>query len=644
MVAIMLGHGGVSGWQGAVLGVDIFFVLSGFLITYLLIIELDRTGSIDRGAFWTRRARRLLPALFAVLIAVGLYSLFFATGAERDTIRGDGLASLFYVQNWRLIFSDQSYFAQFGVPSPLRHLWTLAVEEQWYVIWPLLFLALVRAFRGNLTRVAAVTLALAIASAVWMVILFDPNGDPSRVYYGTDTRVQTLLVGALLAFVFSWRSAPTRRWTRVGLQVLGTVSMVTLIYFMTIATDRSAWLYQGGFTLVAVLSAVLIAATTQPGPSRSVLRIQPLPWIGLISYGLYIWHWPIYVWLSPARAGLDGYQLMALRFAVTFAVATASFYLLEQPIRTGQWAWTRQPLRWGPAAAVIVVFCTLLLTSDLVAIQPANRAVAAGVAGGTNDPKVALKIGTTPQTPADIAALKAPPRPGATRVLVAGDSVAYTASGFYALPKPIRNELWVRTGAIPGCGITRGDGVSDGVPMLEDPKCAAWPEHYRERMAEVKPEVSVLLVGAWELFDRQVDGRTIAFKTPEMESELRDRLDQAEQILTANGSKMVLLSAPCFSPDNLALGIWGEKERAEGWRVDWLNQVFARWAADHPGVAYRDLHAHFCPGGEYTSTIGGKEVRYDGIHFSKAGANELWKWLGPQVRQLATSSPAAATG
>ncbi len=181
VLAVLCYHGGMSWAIGGFLGVDAFFVLSGFLITSLLLVEWRGTGGIALSAFWIRRARRLLPALFLVLGGVALYAAFAAAPTELDRIRSDGLASLFYVSNWRFVFSHQSYFEQFGVPSPLRHMWSLAIEEQFYLVWPMIVYGVLRWRRGSVGALAAVAGAIGIASVVLMVTLYEPGRDPSRV-------------------------------------------------------------------------------------------------------------------------------------------------------------------------------------------------------------------------------------------------------------------------------------------------------------------------------------------------------------------------------------------------------------------------------------------------------------------------------
>ena len=331
VLAVIAYHFNFTWARGGFLGVDLFFVLSGFLITTLLILEWRRTERIALRQFWGRRARRLLPALMIVLVFVAIITVFAIQPWNRASVRDDGLASLFYVANWRFVAAKQGYFELFSAPSPLRHMWSLAIEEQFYLVWPLIAYVSLRAARGSLKLLSAVCIAGIAASAAVMAVTYR-RADPSRAYYGTDARAHALLLGAFLAIVLIvW---PLAAAARRRLQIASALAFVVMLYAWHVATGTSARYYHGGSVAYAVLACIVIAGAMQPGLLRQVLSFGPLTWIGRISYGLYLFHWPLNVYLVPTRVhGLHGLPLDLLRLTATFAAATISFYLVELPIR-----------------------------------------------------------------------------------------------------------------------------------------------------------------------------------------------------------------------------------------------------------------------------------------------------------------------
>ena len=368
VLAVVVFHFSPEVAPGGFLGVDIFFVLSGFLITSLLVSERERTQRISLRSFWLRRARRLLPALFLLLIVLGAYALLSASEVDANQIGEDGLAALGYVANWHFIVSGQGYVEQFlaSSPSPFRHTWSLAIEEQFYVIWPLIVAGVGvlvargiarpgRSRRRLRTALAVLCLVLGVISLGLMVTLFD-EGDPNRVYYGTDTRAFLLLLGAAVGALTAGRLTITRTSLRTLLVVAGTVAAVGVGVLLATVETTDIWLYQGGYGIVAVLVALVLAAAAQPGlnPLGYALRAKPLVWLGLISYGVYLWHWPISLWLTEQETSLDGPALFALRSVVTLTIAIASYFVVEQPIRRGNLrVWTSKPRRVAVAAAVL---------------------------------------------------------------------------------------------------------------------------------------------------------------------------------------------------------------------------------------------------------------------------------------------------
>ncbi len=363
VIAVLLFHAELY-WSpvrfsGGFLGVDVFFVLSGYLITSLLLSERVRGGGIDVRGFWLRRARRLLPAVAALIIGVLVYAVLFLP-EEVVSLRVDVLAALTYVTNWYLIVDGQSYFESWGRPSLLQHLWSLAIEEQFYLLWPLLFAGGVRLLRPQGLLVAL--LAGAAASAALMAFLYQSGADQSRIYYGTDTRAMGLLLGSALALV--WTPAQAQASASTGrawaLDVAGLASLAMLVYFTVWLSDSSAFLYQGGFAAIAAGSVLVIAAVVQSGSRLgAVLGTQPLRWIGQRSYSIYLWHWPIYMVTRPGLdVSIDGWQLLAVRLGIVLALAEISYRLVETPIRRGALnrAWDAlrararvQPYSWAAA-------------------------------------------------------------------------------------------------------------------------------------------------------------------------------------------------------------------------------------------------------------------------------------------------------
>ncbi len=387
VIAVVLYHLGFGWAAGGFLGVDVFFVISGYLITSLLHEEWVAERQIDLRAFWLRRARRLLPAAFVLILAVLSYAIIFIP-EEASRLREDALASAGYITNWRLIFSQQSYFEAVGRPPLLRHLWSLAVEEQFYLLWPLLFgggMMLLRRRRYLLPPV----LALAAASSVGMALLYQPDVDPSRVYYGTDTRATGLLLGAALALVRPPSLASVAREKAlvkgIILDLVGVLSLAILLYFFFSVNEFQPFLYRGGFALVALTSAALIAVTIHPASHIGrLLGRQPLRWIGTRSYGLYLWHWPVFMLTRPyLDVSLDGPALLALRLAMTVVLVELSYRLIENPVRAGALgrAWRslrqnrgmRKPLlrlKWAAAAVSASTLLVLLVIAAVSARPP----------------------------------------------------------------------------------------------------------------------------------------------------------------------------------------------------------------------------------------------------------------------------------
>lgn len=372
VLAVIAYHLGLSWAPGGFLGVSVFFVLSGYLITDILIAQWNETGRFDLKDFWLRRARRLLPAMLIMLAAIMLWvAIFDAT--PRPSMHEEALMSVLYVNNWWNIYHEVSYFESFGPPSPLGHFWSLAVEEQFYLLWPLLLLFGLR-FVPQRGRLAGLMLIGATASALAMAILFVPGNDPSRVYYGTDTRAFGLLFGAALAVVWPSRKLTSNVSTRSRriLDLLGGAGLLVVLLMIWKTDEFGAFLYQGGFVLLSLATLVVVATLVHPASKLNKwLGCKPLRWIGVRSYGIYLWHYPIIILTTPAVDAGEGHALRALlQVVASIGVAALSWRYLEEPIRRGALGnmWKRVQKRrsvravrtkwvaWGSVVLVVLIF------------------------------------------------------------------------------------------------------------------------------------------------------------------------------------------------------------------------------------------------------------------------------------------------
>ena len=328
MLGIMGVHAGVYLTAGGFFFLDAFFALSGFLITSLLIVEWRKRGTIKLGAFWARRARRLLPALFVMLIGVAIIYGVFVPAGTYPTLRGDALSALFYFANWHYIASGSDYFHMTGLTSPLIHTWSLAVEEQFYLVWPLVFLGVMKLTR-SLRVLLGVAVVGALASASEMALLYNPT-NINRLYFGTDTHAQSVLVGATFAIgIRLW--AESRRkgdesnwqartpWARLVLTIVGAIGIaISIVLYITVHSD-DAFAYRGGFLLAALAaSAVLLSVScAQFSPVARLLSFRPFTFIGRISYGMYLWHFPLFAFINEQRTGLSPWPLFFVRVIPT---------------------------------------------------------------------------------------------------------------------------------------------------------------------------------------------------------------------------------------------------------------------------------------------------------------------------------------
>ncbi len=566
---------------GGYLGVDLFFVLSGFLITSLLLREHRDTGRIALGAFWVRRARRLFPALLALMPAIAIYARYIARPGEIHAIRGDALATLGYVANWRAIFAHANYWQLFAAPSPLEHTWSLSIEEQFYVVWPVVVALVLRRLssRSLLVLIVALT-ALSMAA---MSALFDPL-HVSRVYLGTDTRAAGVLAGAALATVISLDAPWSARAVRV-LDALGAACALGLAVAWWKLDGTNPFLYRGGFWLTEIAVLVLIVCATCG--TRSVvaraLSIRPLRLLGTISYGAYLWHWPVNVFLTAERAHVRGPWLLAIQFAVTLAIAIVSYRFLERPIRLRGSPFGR-PLYVVPAATALAVFLVVLGTRARDLHLPAIRTTA------LDRSPVSSRV--------------------SFRVMVLGDSTA--------------NSLGWGLRAINQRGIAVELLGQDGCTMLRD-SCGG--SHWTERTRALHPNATLVFLGGAFLHAYPIGGVWRSSCHPGWDDRFERNLARHLGDLTSREGRVWAVTSPypLGNYDNATV-------RAE---VDCINGSIRRAAASVRRVEVLDLAERLCPRGVCQRESDGHPIRPDGVHYDVAAAAGLSRWvLGEIQRQL----------
>jgi peptidoglycan/LPS O-acetylase OafA/YrhL len=660
VVAVMMFHGGLSFMTGGFMGVDVFFVLSGFLITSLLVGEWRQSLTIKLASFWARRARRLLPALLLMLLFVAFFASVIVPEGTYGALRLDALSTLLYVSNWHFILVGSNYFNETATASPLIHTWSLAVEEQFYLIWPLVVLAVLH-FTKSLKVLLGVCVAAGVASAVEMSVLYDPT-NVNRVYLGTDTRAQCLFIGCALAVALVivtqrhheegrlaagqlWR--PASELGRAVCGVAGILGAAGAIIIWILTDDASSFPYSGGFFLIGLCTASVILAAV--GAPRSlvprVLSLTPVRYVGRISYGIYIWHWPLFLWINHQRTGLDGYPLFALRVLVTLVVAALSFHLVERPIRMG--TFLRQWRAWVavPVAVVVVVAALIAATVD-------TSALASTTYPGSIGPSASAAAGHG-------AASTGPP----VHVLLFGDSVALTLGlGLGTRKVEDRYGYQLSDDGILGCGVVDGPTVEllgavystpsacNGSPLTPGEPLASqpWMNQWLHAIASVKPNVVVLLAGRWEVVDRVYQGKWTNILHPSFAAYVKSQLEAASKLVTTAGANLVFLTAPCTDEGEQPDGApWPEDSTA---RLAEYNKLLGQVAALHPKTdSVVDLNGVVCPGGTFTTTIHGAAVRRDdGVHFTDLGGAVVAKDIMPPIvasgrAQMAASATTPTT-
>lgn len=608
VIGVLLFHAGHL--DGGFLGVDAFFALSGFLITSLLIREADEHGRIDLIGFWGRRFRRLLPAVVLLLVVTMLWARWFGTPAEWTGVRETGPWAQAYLANWHQIASSTGYWESFTEPPLLSHLWSLAIEEQFYVVWPLVVVAVWSVGRSAQRVLLGLCVVGSFASLAAMVALFD-GGDPTRVYMGTDTRASSILVGAAAATA---PAAALWRWIMARLGAAGDMVLAVLVAAMgamwvLVDGSSSPSLFRGGLFAHSVMAALLVALSAHAVHGRRLgvvrlLSLRPLVQVGAWSYSLYLWHWPVYAVVSPSRTGWDGWPLTLARLAVSTVCAVLSYQLVEQRIRYRA-AWARGGVGRvsfaGSMAALALFWVVTPLPRTEIAdvdpgtiVIPTTAPVPSSSAPATTAP-LDPSASTTPTT--TTTTTTTPPWAPIRSVTWHGDSIAFDAAPAVVAALEA-SGVRADTLAFPGVRLTRYDDGRDPLAFIA------------ERVASDPPDVLIHQLSVWDA------GKPV--------EEQRQALSALDDLLVDHGVALILVTAPVQTP-----------ELADP-RMPTLVES-ARWlAARDPGrIALLDQTPVF--GDVYARDVDGDGVperKPDGVHLCPSGAARLSAWLVAEVAVL----------
>jgi peptidoglycan/LPS O-acetylase OafA/YrhL len=658
---VLLYHAGFSWMHGGFFGVEVFFVVSGFLITSLLLDEHARDGEVSFRQFWFRRARRLFPALFAVLLAVAVWAALAGTAEQQAQLRRDIVWSVFYVNNWGQILGDMPYFS--GEPPLLRHLWSLAVEEQWYLIWPLVFVAVLR------IRVPRHVIGGAIVAAAFVVFAYmfwmhsrtpTPLGGPPAAFEGVDrtnflylstvTRAGGLLLGAGAAFFWRpwrWTHAPDAPVGRM-LDPVGAAAVAMLGCAASVAVLTEGYVYQWLLPLVSILSLVAVMVAVHPAALgfRRIMGWTPLVEMGKRSYGLYLWSWPIFV-IVGATTGSVSTFIWAM--ALTVVVSEASYRYLETPVRKGvigRWWNDRATITYWPLAGGAMLVGALALfyvsvdqfnrfeggdaavfeledldqTVSVAGTEPA--ATGPGDASGSDGLPISSAAPTTSVAPAKSA-----------RLAIVGDSQANALA--INLPDGIEGVFpQVVNGSVDGCSVYDSGSVQSSVSFGNNfAICQGWQQEWAT--AAAGNDVALVVIGAWDVFDIADGSTRYGFATPEGDALFVNNLSSGIDAMLAEGANVALLEVACMRPQDVeGAGVRALPERGDDTRVAHVNELLRQTAA-----SYDSARVEFVPGpdewcnDETIATDLG--YRWDGVHVYKPGANLIYTTVAADLLRLA---------
>ncbi len=658
VLAVLLFHAGTPGFGGGYLGVSVFFTLSGYLITSLLLDEHEDSGTVDYRRFYGRRLRRLLPASVATVAAVVILSAVTGLFDAVVGLRAQVVGALLQVSNWVLLRGDSSYqdlLAQAsGAASPLEHFWSLAIEEQFYWLWPpvmLLVLSRVPSARSRMIVVAVMTgLAMVVAPLIAQV------WGPDAAYWATPARLGEILVGALLAFVIRTARLPRH------ISKLAPAALVVMAVAVVTFPSSSGPAYEGLLPVFALVSGALILGLQADGTSRRLLSLAPLVALGKMSYGVYLVHWPVFVVFDAERVGVDGVALTTLRLSITLVIALASYYLLERPIRKRQ----RVPFGITLGAAAL---STIALVAVALVVMPNgpstywrnDPATIAAAAIDTDQAPVALTRSTTappttdptandptaestaesatadaaggavPTTSTPLVALPELARP--VRIVVTGDSTGDAlGTGVVGWAAANQDLAQVEVEAAFGCGFLMGGDRLVGDEFVSTSSCDDWPEVQLMPLVEhTAPDLVAVMTTAWDILDRRwEDGEVLGPDDPEYRTRLVDTYTAlVDDLVAAGAARVALIRQPVSN------GWWRSDSLAEDdpRRHAALAEVYSEVAAARPDtVRVIDLATWFTAAGFDTDRV----ARPDGIHLAPEAATSIAKdFLGEQLIRAA---------
>ncbi len=599
VVAVLLFHGGFGWASGGYLGVSVFFTLSGFLITRLLLDEHRTRGRIDLRRFYARRIRRLVPASTLTLLAVVVLARSGALPADAD-LRGDLLGAALQVGNWSQLASGRSYADLFATPSPVTHFWSLAVEEQVYLLWPLVLVALTRRSPGTARRGVVVACVVAAGAAPLIALAWGPDA----AYLATPARLAEVLVGAVLAAVLDLgRIAGWWRWAGVAAAALIAVLVV-------VTPADGGWAYRGGLPLFALLSGAVVVAALVEGPVRTVLGWRPLVALGTISYGVYLAHWPVFLLVDAEEPDLGRAPGFAVKVAVTLGVALLSYALVEHPIRTGRPSRATVPLGVGAVGAVVAA---------VLAVAPAGAPGSARV-----DAALAAQVRIEPRSGDAEEA-------GPVRIMVVGDSTGdVIGAGLvaWAASRPGQAQVDVRT--LAGCGLVTG-GRFDSIADTNRERCEEIVHHevpaaYRT----LRPDVVVVSISLADTWDRRWDDGPPRRPTdPAYAERIRDAYAGFFATAVDAGVPHVVWLRP-----PVAGGLEGDPPDpsfSDG-SQEVVEDAVRAAAARHPGVvSVLDYRTWF-----EGTTLADRDTRPDGVHLIAEAAEQVaTDYLAPRLLALA---------